>query len=206
MEVCTLQFTLWYWIESLLSWHPSTSANSVTINIPTRAHVMCNFFWAHQVGLQVFLVRPIKRTFPEPWNSKPHLTVKSVTKLSQLSTMAELNQGNTNGAGEPEEDDDYMGDLSRFIPPETSLPPKPASKKVSLCLVWFPRKLCNNNNCQNCLGFYRFYNLLHSLVLNSTFFFSFVTFSARNCPGVSLIIRQRNPTTWILLGKFKTLK
>lgn len=85
VEVCTLQFTLWYWIESLLSWHPSTSANSVTINIPTRAHVMCNFFWAHQVGLQVFLVRPIKRTFPEPWNSKPHLTVKSVTKLSLKS-------------------------------------------------------------------------------------------------------------------------
>ncbi|XP_030927894.1 G patch domain-containing protein 11 [Quercus lobata] len=45
--------------------------------------------------------------------------------------MAELNQGNTNGAEEPEEDDDYMGDLSRFIPLETSLPPKPASKKVS---------------------------------------------------------------------------
>lgn len=59
--------------------------------------------------------------------------------------MAELNQaqGNTNGSEEPEEEEEeeYMGDLSRFIPPEISLPPKPASKKVSLCLVWFPRTL-----------------------------------------------------------------
>lgn len=30
-----------------------------------------------------------------------------------------------------EEDDDYLGDLSRFLPPEPSLPPKHSSKKVS---------------------------------------------------------------------------
>lgn len=33
----------------------------------------------------------------------------------------------TNGA----EEEDYMGDLSRFLPPEISLPPEPSSKKVS---------------------------------------------------------------------------
>ncbi|PON81039.1 G-patch domain containing protein [Trema orientale] len=42
--------------------------------------------------------------------------------------MAELAQ---NRSANGEEDDDYMGDLSHFLPPEASNPPKPSSKKVS---------------------------------------------------------------------------
>lgn len=37
------------------------------------------------------------------------------------------NPASTNGG----EEEDYMGDLSRFLPPEISLPPEPSSKKVS---------------------------------------------------------------------------
>lgn len=45
-------------------------------------------------------------------------------------TASTKKQGN-HGEFTEEEDDDYMGDLSQFIPPENSNPTKSSLKKVS---------------------------------------------------------------------------
>lgn len=52
--------------------------------------------------------------------------------LSQFSVMAESRDNQTGNEGNG--DDDYMGDLSKFLPSEISNPSKSsAGKKVSMC-------------------------------------------------------------------------
>lgn len=46
--------------------------------------------------------------------------------------MAESANQGANG-----EEDDYMGDLSQFLPPEAAKPPKSLPKKVNSCPAWF---------------------------------------------------------------------
>jgi hypothetical protein len=50
-----------------------------------------------------------------------------------LSTMAESAQDEATSGAAAEED--YMGDLSRFVPLENANPPNPLSKKVSFIPV-----------------------------------------------------------------------
>jgi hypothetical protein len=56
-----------------------------------------------------------------------------------LTTMAESGQDEATSGAAAEED--YMGDLSRFVSLETADPPKPLSKKVSFMPVLVPKKI-----------------------------------------------------------------
>lgn len=157
------------------------------INIPTRAHLVCNFFGLTKLGLKSLLVRPIKRAFPEPWNPKasslkpqasPHC--KSVTKLSQSQVSSLKSQPWRNWTKPKATPMDLRNQkkkkrrstwgISLVLFHRKSLSLQNLLPKRSVYALFGSPELCDNNNCQNCLGFYRFYNLLHSLVLNSTFF------------------------------------
>lgn len=53
------------------------------------------------------------------------------SSVLKLSAMAEFAEKQTTTNGEQVEDEDYMGDLSQFLPPESENPPKSLSKKVN---------------------------------------------------------------------------
>lgn len=87
-------------------------------------HSITKPFWAVKIlNTQLFKKRP-QHIQKSPVSSR-------VSLIAEMAETESTKKQSYHGELKEEEDDDYMGDLSQFISPETSNPTKSSLKKVS---------------------------------------------------------------------------
>lgn len=87
-------------------------------------HSITKPFWAIKIlNTKLFKKRP-QHIQKSPVSSR-------VSLIAEMAETESTKKQSYHGELKEEEDDDYMGDLSQFIAPETSNPTKSSLKKVS---------------------------------------------------------------------------